>query len=116
MRVLEIEPLKDKILTVLLVEKEYNEPFEVVESPNTQFLRSIFKSSIAFCGVLEKLITKINPNFATEELGMRSTEEFYGDNVLAELFQRHKIPFFPADIDENARTAFLTSGPQIGPR
>jgi len=34
---------------------------------------------------------------------MRSTKEFYENNVLAEVSQKNKIPFFPVDIDEHAR-------------
>ncbi len=103
---LEIAPLENKTLTVLIVEKEYNEPFWLIEPPPTlpsQTLRSLFKPSIAFTGFLEKLITKVRPDFATEELGMRSLREFQGDNALANLFQARSIPLYPVDIDENAR-------------
>ena len=106
MKALEITPLKDKRLNVLIVEKEYNEPFWLVEPQSTTpppKLRSIFKPSIAFCNFIERLIKKIKPDFATEELGMRSSKEFYSDNVLAKVFQRNQIPFFPVDIDEYAK-------------
>jgi len=46
LKVLEIRPLKDKRLNVLIVEKEYNEPFWLVEPNSTlppQKLRSLFK-------------------------------------------------------------------------
>jgi methylene-tetrahydromethanopterin dehydrogenase len=103
---LEITPLKDKSLLVLMVEKEYNEPFWLVEPPSnqpSQKFRLLSRPSIAFHSFLEKLIRKANPDFATEELGMRSAKEFYEDNVLTKLFEKNKIPFYPADIDENAR-------------
>ena len=106
METLEITPLKDKKLTVLMVEKEYNEPFWLVEptsSQPSQKFRSLSRPSIAFHSFLEKLIRQVNPDFATEELGMRSVKEFYEDNVLAKLFEKNKIPFYPADIDENAK-------------
>ena len=112
MKVLEIAPLKDKKLTVLIVEKEYNEPFWITEPPTTQhsrMLRSLFRPSIAFCKFLENLIKKVNPDFATEELGMRSQKEFYDDNVLAQLFQKNNIPFFPVDIDGNAKMYLATN-------
>ena len=107
MKALEITPLKNKRLTVLIVEKEYNEPFWLVEPQSTippQKLRFIFKPSIAFCKFIERLIKKIELDFATEELGLRSSKEFYDDNVLAKTFQRNKVPFFPVDMDEQART------------
>lgn len=106
METLEITPLKDKKLVVLMVEKEYNEAFWLAEPPSSQpsqKFRLLSRPSIAFYGFLEKLIRKVNPDLATEELGMRSVKEFYEDNVLAKLFQRNKIPFYPVDIDENAR-------------
>jgi methylene-tetrahydromethanopterin dehydrogenase len=107
METLEITPLKDKKLALFAVEKEYNEPFWLVEPPSnqpSQKLRSLSKPSIAFRSFLEKLVKKVNPDFATEELGMRSVKEFYENNILAELFQKNKIPFYPVDVDENARS------------
>jgi len=107
LKVLEIAPLKDKKLNALIIEKEYNEPFWLVEPNSTmppQKLRSIFRPSIAFCTFIERLIKRIKPDFATEELGMRSSKEFYENNILAKIFQRNKVPFFHVDIDERART------------
>ncbi len=101
---LEITPLKDRKLEVFMVEKEYNEPFWLVEPPSNQKLSSLSRPSIAFTSFLEKLVKRVNPDFATEELGMRSIKEFYEDNVLAKLFEKNKIPFHPVDIDENARS------------
>jgi len=104
---LEITPLENKKLTVYLIEKEYNEPFWLIESQSngtpSKTLRQLFKPSIAFCEFLDKLINKVNPDFATEELGMRSPREFQEANVLAQLFQKKDIPFHSVDIDENAR-------------
>ena len=111
MKVLEIVPLEDKILNVLIVEREYNEPFWLVEPPSdlpSKTLSSLFRPSIAFCRFLETLVKKIKPSFATEELGMRPLEDFYKDNALTQLFQRNSIPFFPVDIDENAK-AYLAA-------
>lgn len=106
MKSLEIAPLKDKALTVLIIEKEYNEPFWLIEPPSTlpsKTLSSLFRPSIAFTKFLEKLVQRVHPDFATEELGIRSPKEFHEGNVLAKLFQKKKIPFHPVDIDENAR-------------
>jgi len=97
LKVLEITPLKDKKLTVLLVEKEYNEPFWITEPPSTQhsrMLRSLFNPSIAFNKFLANLIKKVTPNFATEELGMRSQNEFYHENVLAQILGKNNVPLF----------------------
>jgi len=112
LKVLEISPLKDKKLVVLLAEKEYNETFLATETPSASHspkLHSLFKPSIAFFKFLEKLMKKVDLDFATEELGLRSQREFYGDNVLAQLFQQENVPFFPVDIDGNAKMYLETS-------
>jgi len=112
LKVLEIKPLEDKKLAVVLIEKEYNERFWIAEPPSKQHsgtLDSIFRPSIAFYKFLEKLIKKVNPDFATEELGVRSQKEFYEDNVLAQLLRKDKIPFFPVDIDGNAKMYLASS-------
>jgi methylene-tetrahydromethanopterin dehydrogenase len=107
MKPLEITPLKDKKLTVYLIEKEYNEPFWLIEPLSngtpSKSLRQLFRPSIAFCKFLEKLIETVEPEFATEELGMRSRKEFHEENILDQLFKKKSVPFFPVDIDENAR-------------
>lgn len=106
LKTLEIAPLKDKTLTVLIIEKEYSEPFWLIEPPSTlpsKTLSSLFRPSIAFTKFLEKLVQRVHPDFATEELGVRSEKEFHEGNVLAKLFQKKKIPFHPVDIDESAR-------------
>jgi methylene-tetrahydromethanopterin dehydrogenase len=111
MKVLEITPLKDKKLNVLIVQKEYNESFWITEPPssNSHMLKSLCKPSIGFHKFLENMITKVNLDFATEELGMRSQKEFYEDNILAPMFRKNKIPFVPVDIDPNAKAYLETS-------
>lgn len=95
------------MLKVIIVEKEYSEPFWIMEPPNNHtpknILSSRFKPSIAFCNFLEKLIDEVNPDFITEEQGNRSSKEFDENNVLAQISQKRKIPFFAVDIDENAK-------------
>jgi methylene-tetrahydromethanopterin dehydrogenase len=111
LKTLEIEPLKDKKLTALIVEKEYNEPFWVTEPSPAQsyrMLSSLFRPSIGFYRFMESLIKKVNPDFATEELGRRSQKEFFENNVLAQMFKSNNVPFFPVDIDGNA-LAYLTA-------
>jgi len=103
---LELKQLKDKKLTVLIVEKEYNEPFWLIEPTNkpSNDLSTLHKPSIAFISFLEKLIKKVKPNFATEELGLRSLEEFNEHNDLLPVLNKNNISLFPADIDENAKS------------
>jgi methylene-tetrahydromethanopterin dehydrogenase len=107
MKTLELTPLEGKTLKVIIVEKEYSEPFWIAEPINNQtpknILLSRFKPSIVFCEFFEKLIDEVKPDFITEELGNRSIKEFNEANVLAQISQKAKIPIFAVDIDENAR-------------
>lgn len=108
MKTLEITPLEGKKLRVVIVEKEYSEPFWITEPQSNgtpkNMLSKIFKPSIAFCSFLEKLVEEVNPDFATEELGNRSISNFNENNVLSQIFKKKEIPFYAADIDENARS------------
>jgi methylene-tetrahydromethanopterin dehydrogenase len=103
METLELKPLSKKKLNVLVVEKEYNEPFYITEQP-TSPLTPLFKPSIGFYKFLEAVVDKVKIDYATEELGMRSQKEFYEANTSAEAFKKANIPFFPVDIDENAKS------------
>jgi methylene-tetrahydromethanopterin dehydrogenase len=113
MKELEVTPLKDKKLIVLTIEKEYDEPFWLFENSPKQpsrAVRILSRPSVAFYSFLEKLIREVKPDFITEELGMRSSKEFHEDNVLAKLFEKNNIPYWPADIDENARAYLALQG------
>ncbi|MGB9684235.1 MAG: NAD(P)-dependent methylenetetrahydromethanopterin dehydrogenase [Candidatus Bathyarchaeales archaeon] len=107
MKALEITPLEGKTLKVIIVEKEYSEPFWIIEPTNNHtpknILTSRFKPSIAFCNFFEKLVDEVKPDLITEEMGNRSAKEFNEDNVLAQISSKRKIPFSAADIDENAK-------------
>ncbi len=107
METLELKPLAKKKLNVLIVEKEYNEPFQLTEIAANP-LNPLFKPSIGFYKFIETVIAKVKVDYATEELGMRSQKEFYEQNVSAEVFQKANVPFFPVDIDENAKN-YLTA-------
>jgi len=106
METLEIAPLKEKKLSTTIVEKEYNEPFWMLEPlPNGQsrMLQALSKPSTTFYKFLENMLDEVKPDFVTEELGMRSENDFHKNNILAELFKRKGVPFFAVDIDANAR-------------
>lgn len=108
MKSLEIAPLEEKMLRVIIVEKEYSEPFWLIEPqsnyPPKNMLSSILRPSIAFSNFLERLIGEVDPDFATEEQGNRSVDEFREKNVIAQLFQKKSIPFTAVDIDEDAKS------------
>jgi methylene-tetrahydromethanopterin dehydrogenase len=112
MKVLEIAPLENKKLSVLIMEKEYNEPFWINESSspsNSRALNSLYRPSAGFYKFLENVIAKVKVDFVTEELGLRSQKDFSEDNILVQIFQKNRIPHFPVDIDENARNYLETS-------
>ena len=107
MKVLEVKPLEKKNLTVMIQEKEYNEPFQLLEksfSAKQDSLKALQKPSIGFYKFVENVVAKVNIDFVTEELGNRSQKEFFEDNILADVFKKSSIPFFPVDIDSEAKT------------
>jgi len=107
LKTLEITPLEGKTLKVIIVEKEYSEPFWIIEPINNHtpknILSSRFKPSVAFCNFLEKLIDEVKPDFITEEQGNRSAKEFSEKNAIAQISQKSNIPLFAVDMDENAK-------------
>jgi methylene-tetrahydromethanopterin dehydrogenase len=112
MKVLEVKPLEKTKLNVLIMEKEYNEPFDIAApspSTNSNPLSSLHRPSIGFYKFLENVVAKVKLDFATEELGMRSQKAFFEDNILAEIFRKSSVPFFPVDVDENAKTYLTTA-------
>lgn len=110
MKSLEIVPLEGKTLKVIIVEKEYSEPFWLIEPPTKDSSKNVFSEpSIAFRSFLERLIDEVNPDFATDELGNRSSKEFDQNNVLTQLFQDKKVPFYWVDISEEARSYIVSS-------
>jgi len=112
LKVLEITPLKDKKLTMYILEKEYNEPFwitEPVSNSNSLKTHALYKPSIGLCRFLENLVKKVKPDFVTDELGMRTEKEFHKNNALARMLREEKIALFPVDIDENAKAYFAVN-------
>lgn len=103
MKAPEITPLEGKRLKVIIVEKEYSEPFWIMEPlsyyiPKNTF--SIFKPTIAFCTFLRKLINEVKPDFMTEERGNRSDKQFNEENPIAKIANENNIPFFAVDMDD----------------
>jgi methylene-tetrahydromethanopterin dehydrogenase len=112
MKTLEVKPLEKKKLSVLIMEKEYNEPFDTAKpSPtaNSNPLNALHRPSIGFYKFLENVVGKVNLDFATEELGARSQKDFFEKNILAEIFRKSSVSFFPVDIEENAMTYLKTA-------
>lgn len=107
MQTLELEPLAIKKLSVLIIEKEYDEKLwkyeDILHPRSTSLLKMIEKPSIAFGEFLWEMITRFRPAFVTEELGMRQEEDFY-KSLIARVCKEHNVPYYPVDIDEYAKT------------
>ena len=106
MNVLEIKPLEKKTLNVLIIEKEYNEPFHIIDpaaGTSANPLQTLYKPSIGFSKFLENVIAKVNVDFATEELGMRTGKDF-ADSPVADMFRKNNVTLYPVEIDENAKS------------
>jgi methylene-tetrahydromethanopterin dehydrogenase len=111
-KVLEVKPMENKTLNVMIMEKEYNEPFHLFEkasSAKSNILQALQKPSIGFYKYVENVVAKVNIDFVAEELGDRSQQEFFEDNILADVFRKSSIPFFPVDIDSEAKTYIETT-------
>ena len=112
MQTLELEPLAHKKLSVLIIEKEYDEKLwryeNIVRPRSTSLLKMIEKPSIAFGEFLWEMITRFRPAFVTEELGMHQEEEFY-KTLNARVCKERDVPYYPVDIDEYAKTYLADS-------
>jgi methylene-tetrahydromethanopterin dehydrogenase len=112
LKTLELAPLNEKKLHLLLVKKAYNEPWSVTSSPkNKSEPRTgvLQRPSMAFCKMIELLVEREKPDFATDELGMRSAKGFKENNPLVETFASLRVPFSAVEMDEFARSYLANS-------
>jgi methylene-tetrahydromethanopterin dehydrogenase len=84
--VLEFEPLEGKKLTVVFVQKLGKPPAEEID-------------------YLKSLIKEYDPDFAAEELGDRTIDDFYKKDPYAMVFQDAGVLIYPVDISEYAKTS-----------
>jgi len=111
MKTLEVEPLTDRRLSVIIVEKEYDDPLLQYEnltgrSQSRSLLELIKKPSIAFSEFLWEICMMHKPDFITEELGMRQKEDLK-ENAISSLAKKLNVLYYLVDIDEYAKT-YLT--------
>jgi len=101
---LELKPLEKKRLNVLLLEKEYNEPFWVADPPTSATqMKALLSPSIGFYKFLENLLSKVNIDFVTDELGNRSVEDFNA-SITTDILHKSNVPYFAVDIDAAAKS------------
>jgi methylene-tetrahydromethanopterin dehydrogenase len=112
LKTLELAPLNGKKLHLLLVKKAYNEPWSVTSSPKNESeprIGVLRRPSMAFCKMVRLLAEREKPDFATDELGMRSAKEFVEKNPLVESFASLRVPFRAVEMDEFARSYLASS-------
>ncbi len=100
--VLELKPLTEKNLNLMLVEAEFPiDWFFEKKKEKVDLLGSLHLVSKEYLNVVEGLVEKYKPNFAAEEKGDRSEQDL-AEDPLVELFKRKGIPYELVDISENA--------------
>lgn len=91
-------------LTVIVVEKEYNEVIEELEVAGNGEVLGLRVPTPAFKEFIKRLAATVKPDFATEELGDRDPKK---KTELAEVFGQLNVPLFTVDIDEGAKNYLL---------
>ena len=102
--VLELEPLKDKYLKLIMVESEFPIDwwFEVPKEVKDDIIWNLHLISKEYLQLIESLIEKYKPDFAIEEKPNSWDNGLNQSDSLEALFSKHNIPFKHADISENA--------------
>ncbi len=59
---------------------------------------------MAYCDMIKQIAESESPDFATDELGLRSLKEFREDSPVADVFSKLKIPFYAVEMDEVAHS------------
>ncbi|TRO54292.1 hypothetical protein E2P64_09320 [Candidatus Bathyarchaeota archaeon] len=106
MKTLELAPLSGKKLRVFLIRKAYDEPW-LIHSPSSESeskISAIKRPSMAYCDMIKQIAESESPDFATDELGLRSLKEFREDSPVADVFSKLKIPFYAVEMDEVAHS------------
>ena len=109
-RVLELKPLKEKHLKLIMVESEFPIDwwFEAPQEIQEDLIWNLHLISKEYLQLIESLIEKYKPDFALEEKGLRDEDSIKTD-PLAKLFKEKEIPFKFADIEENASDYLSTA-------
>jgi len=102
--VLELKPLKEKNLKLIMVESEFPIDwwFEVPEDLKEDLLWNLHLISKEYLQLIDSLIEKYKPDFALEERPNFWDDALNPNDPLKSLFEKRKIPIKHADISENA--------------
>jgi len=102
--VLELKPLKDKHLKLIMIESEFPIDwwFEVPKEEKDDLLWSLHLISKEYLQLIDNLIDKYSPDFALEEKPNFWNDPLNPNDPLITLFKKKGIRFKHADISENA--------------
>lgn len=109
MQVLELKPLKNKKLKLIIVESEFPINWSLEVPENNEILGNLFFISKEYLDFLENVIKKYKPDFAIEDKGLRIGEEkMSDDDIFLRLFRSSGIPYELVDIPDYALN-YITS-------
>ncbi|MFX1315725.1 MAG: hypothetical protein ACFE9T_07665 [Promethearchaeota archaeon] len=103
--VLELKPLKDKYLKLIMVESEFpiNWWFEAPKNVKEEIVWNLHLISKEYLQLIESLVDKYELDFVAEEKPTNWDDISNQIDPLEELFKVKNLPFKHVDIDENAR-------------
>ncbi len=102
--VLELKPLKEKVLKLIMVESEFPIDwwFEIPRNIKEDLVWNLHLISKEYLQLIDSLIEKYKPDFALEERPNFWDDPLNPNDPLKTLFEKKKIAFKHADISENA--------------
>ena len=102
--VLELKPLKNKNLKLILIESEFPIDwwFEVPKDLKEDLFWNLHLISKEYLHLIDSLIEKYKPDFALEERPNMWNTKLNSSEPLRVLFKKRGVPFDHADISENA--------------
>lgn len=103
MKVLELKPLKEKKLKLILIESEF--PIDwALELPKSEagILGELFFVSKEYMNFIENLTEKYHPDFVVEDMGMRSNNEVSPEDEFGAIFRERGIPYNYVNIPDYA--------------
>jgi methylene-tetrahydromethanopterin dehydrogenase len=102
MQVLELKPLKNKKLKLILIESEFPVDWALEIPKDEDLLGSIFFISHEYINFIRGLLDKYHPDFVVEDKGMRSNNEIGEDDIFGAIFKTAGIPYEFVNIPEYA--------------
>jgi len=102
MQVLELKPLKNKRLKIILVESEFPVDWTYEKINDDVFLENIFFMTKEYMDFIEILVDQYQPEFIIEDKGMRSNNENSEGDDFIQLFKKRGIVYQMVDIPDYA--------------